>query len=250
MNDVFFSNSFRFCTYTADKFTHTDNSSGSPSHYFAYMINGNCKIVTDTEKIQINQGDIFYIPNKCPYHSYWYGNPQIKFVSLGFQFLPNFDNKAYPVQVIPKNEEALKLIMSISNVSSITAKDIGIFYTLAGMLIPLMSYKTICRTREIVELTKNYLTDHPYAKISELAKNCTISEAALYSAFKKASDITPNQLRNHILLEKAKDMIITTDKPIEYISDFLEFSSTSYFRKKFKQYFNMTPKEMRKRYRV
>ena len=90
----------------------------------------------------------------------------------------------------------------------------------------------------------------PFAKTSELAKNSAISEAALYSAFHKASDVTLNQHRNNLLLEKAKDILISTDKPIEYISDVLRFSSTSYFRKKFKQYFNMTPTEMRKLYRI
>ena len=90
----------------------------------------------------------------------------------------------------------------------------------------------------------------PSQKHPSLQKNSAISEAALYSAFKKSSDITLNQLRNNLLLEKAKDILITTDKPIECISDVLRFSSTSYVRKKFKQYFNMTPTEMRKRYRI
>ena len=138
----------------------------------------------------------------------------------------------------------------LSDKTRLSPADIGLFYTLAGILIPLMTNTAICRTKEITERTKEYLILHPFAKTSELAKNCAVSEAALYSAFHKSSDITLNQLRNNLLLEKAKDILITTDKPIEYISDSMHFSSTSYFRKKFKQYFNMTPTEMRKRYRV
>ena len=91
---------------------------------------------------------------------------------------------------------------------------------------------------------------HPHAKAAELAKNCAVSEAMLYSAFQKSADITPNQLKNQLLLEKSKEMLITTDKPIEFISDVLEFSSTSYFRKKFKEYFGITPTQMRKQYRI
>lgn len=250
MNDIIFSNSFLFQTFTFDKFHHTDNRLGAPSHFFAYMLCGRCKITTESETIEINEGDIFYIPNKCSYQSYWYGQPEIKFISLGFLYLPSFDNKTYPVQVVPFNDSAAKLFNLLSNPIQLSAYDIGLFYTLAGILLPLMSHKTVCRTREIVEQTKNYLMHHPHAKTSEIAKACEISEAALYSAFQKSSDITPNQLRNQILLEKAKDILITTDKPIENISDFLQFSSASYFRKKFKQYFNITPKEMRKRYRI
>lgn len=250
MNDIMFSNSFKFLTIEFDKFHYTDNRVGAPSHYFAYMLSGSCKIVTASETVEISEGDFFYIPNKCSYQSYWYGNPEIKFISLGFQYLPNFDNKTYPTQTIPHNDSASELFYQLSDKSRLSAPDIGIFYTLVGLLLPLMSHNTVCRTREIVELTQNYLMRHPYAKTSELAKNCAISEAALYSAFHKASDVTLNQLRNNLLLEKAKDILITTDKPIEYVSDLLRFSSASYFRKKFKQYFNMTPKEMRKKYRI
>ena len=250
MNDIIFSNGFMFCTIEFDKFHYTDNRAGAPNHYFAYMLCGNCKITTESATVNINESDIFYIPDKCSYQSYWYGNPKIKFISLGFPCLPNFDNLTYPVQVIPYNDKAADLLRLLSDKTRLSAADIGVFYTLAGILIPLMTNTTVCRTREITERTKEYLIQHPFAKTSELAKNCAISEAALYSAFQKSSDITLNQLRNNLLLEKAKDMLITTDKPIEYISNTLQFSSASYFRKKFKQYFNITPKEMRKRYRI
>lgn len=250
MNDIIFSNSFKFLTIEFDKFHYTDNRAGAPDHYFAYMLSGSCKIVTASDTVEISEGDFFYIPNKCSYQSYWYGNPEIRFISLGFQYLPNFDNKTYPTQTIPHSDSAAELFYRLSDKSRLSAPDIGIFYTLTGMLLPTMSHNTVCRTREIVELTQNYLMRHPYAKISELAKNCAISEAALYSAFHKSSDVTLNQLRNNLLLEKAKEILITTDKPIEYISALLHFSSASYFRKKFKQHFNMTPKEMRKKYRI
>lgn len=250
MNDIIFSSGFMFCTIEFDKFHYTDNRTGAPSHYFAYMLCGNCKITTESATVNINVGDIFYIPDKCSYQSYWYGNPKIKFISLGFPCLPNFNNLTYPVQVIPYNDKAADLLRLLSDKTRLSAADIGVFYTLAGILIPLMTNTTVCRTREITERTEEYLIQHPFAKTSELAKNCAISEAALYSAFQKSSDITLNQLRNNLLLEKAKDMLITTDKTIEYISNTLQFSSTSYFRKKFKQYFNITPKEMRKKYRI
>jgi AraC-like DNA-binding protein len=250
MNDISFSHSFMFRTIEFDKFHYTDSRTGAPSHYFAYMLCGSCKIVTDTETVHISEGDIFYIPDKCGYQSYWYGNPEIRFVSLGFLCMPNFENKSYPVQVIPHSDKASELFHLLSDKTRLSPADIGVFYTLAGILIPLMTDVAVCRTREITQRTKEYLIQHPFAKTSELAKNCAVSEAALYSAFKKASDVTLNRLRNNLLLEKAKDILISTDKPIEYISDVLHFSSTSYFRKKFKQHFNMTPTEMRKRYRI
>lgn len=251
MNDIIFSNSFFFRNIKFGNNHYTDNRCGAPSHYFALLTHGNCKIVTDSETIQINEGDIFYIPNKCPYQSFWSSKHKIEIISLGFLNLPNFDNKTYPVQVIPcKDKEAFKIFDELSNISHLNAYCIGRFYTLIGILMPLMKSKSLSRSTQIVNDAIKFLSENPNAKVSEIAMHCMVSEAYLYVAFQKSYDITLNQTRNRIILEKAKDMLITTDKPIEYISDFLNFSSASYFRKKFKNYFNMQPKEMRNKYRI
>lgn len=246
MNDTLFSQSFNFFTFEFVKFHCTDNRRGVPTHYFVYMLKGSCKIVTDSETISAKTGDIVYIPDKCRYQSYWYGSPEIKFISLGFPYLPNFENKSFPVQVIQKSEKAAELFFVLGSKSRLNAEDIGNFYILAGILLPLMKYDIPCRTKQITEFAKEYLIKNPFAKPIEIAKHCAVSQSALYSAFKKSSDITLNELRNNIRLEMAKDILVTTDKTIGYISDILMFSSVSYFRKKFKQYFNITPSYMRK----
>lgn len=251
MNDAVFSKGFLFAALSFHKFHYTDNRSGVQHHFFALMLSGHCRITTENaETVEINEGDIFYIPNNCRYQSYWHGNPEVAFISLGFLYLPNFDERTYPVQVIPSCAKAVELFHLLSAQKKLSARDVGLFYTLAGILVPSMQFKSVCRSREIVEHTENFLVEHPFARTSELAKSCAISEASLYSAFQKSSDITLNQLRNKILLEKARDLLITTDKPIEYISDLMQFSSSSYFRKKFKAMFNLTPREMRKKYQI
>ena len=250
MNDAFFSHSFVFRTYEFEKFKFTDNRAGAPSHYFAYMLSGSCRIVTENMTVKIKEGDIFYIPDKCSYKSYWYGTPEIKFISLGFMFMLNFDNLYYPVQIIPKCSGAAELFCRLKNKSRPSAEDIGVFYTLSGLLIPLMKCRNMCRSKEIVERAKEYLTNNPYAPPREIAKSCAISESALYDAFKKSSDVSLNRLKNNMRLEMSRELLITTDKPIEYISDFLKFSSPSYFRKNFRKYFNMTPTQMRKSRRI
>lgn len=257
INDTIFSQSFRFVNVKFNKYHFTDNRRGAPSHYFAYMISGRCEIVTETEKIKIEKGEIFYIPNQCPYRSYWYGEDEVSFISLGFMNMPNFDGKSYPVQVIPNSgdaaeiyAEAVALMENISDTAHISARDVGLFYTLVGLLLPVMKYNVSNRESEIIRKCALYLKENPTAKIPDAAKHCAVSEAALYNAFRHESDITPNTLKNNLLLERSKDILISTDNTIEYISDALGFSSASYFRKKFKTYFGITPKEMRNRYRI
>lgn len=250
MNDIDFSKSFNFLTIEFDTFHHTDNRSGAPSHYFAYMISGKAKITTQSQTVEINSGDIFYIPNTCAYQSYWYGEPTVKFVSLGFLCMPNFENKQYDVQVLPQNDTVARMFFELADTKQLTAYDIGVFYTLLGLLMPTMSNKKLSRSDELVELAKEYIINNPSISNPELAEQCMVSEATLYQAFKKSADITPNTMKNSILLEKARDILISGDKPIEYISDLLGYSSASYFRKKFKEYFGISPRKMRNQNRI
>ncbi|MEE0867849.1 MAG: AraC family transcriptional regulator [Clostridia bacterium] len=250
MYDDIFSKSFHFNIYNFENYKCNDNSQGISEYYFAYMISGHCKIATNRETVEIKEGDIFFIPYGCKYQSFWYGEPAIKFISLGFLFMPNFSKKDYPVQVLPRNEEAVKIFYSLFESKTLEACDIGTFYTLVGMLLPTMTYRNKCRTRELVELAKRCLEEEPFAKISELAKSCAVSESALYAAFKKSSEATLNETRNKIIIEKANILLTTTNLSIEEISRRLQFSSCSYFRKIYKKYCGVSPKEMRKRHRI
>ena len=246
MYNTIFSKSFLFNLFSFENYNYTDNRAGIGSHYFAYMISGNCKIVSDTEIVYVKQGDIFYNPYGCKYQSFWYGEPEIKFISLGFRFMPNFEKKNYAPQVLSHNDEAVKLFYHFTSDKMLQSSDIGVFYTLVGILIPTMKDNATCRTKELVNATKRILFENPFLPVSQLAKRCTVSESMLYAAFKKSSDVTLNELRNQIIIVKATILLVTTDMPVEEISRQLQFSSCSYFRKIFKKHTNMTPREMRK----
>lgn len=248
MNDIIFSKSFHFGTLCFDKYNHTDNRKGSPSHFFALMLKGKAKIVTDDNTVEIAEGDIFYIPDKCPYRSYWYGDPKIEFVSLGFSYLPNFDGKAYPVQIIHGVEQYRDELFVLGVAAD--AESIGRFYTLVSRLLPFMKSSDTCRSRVIISKVKEKLNESPFMTTSELARSLAVGEASLYSAFKKSSDVTLNELRNQIVLEKARELLINTNRTVEDICDTLRFSSASYFRKKFRRHFGVTPSEMRRQYKI
>ena len=51
-------------------------------------------------------------------------------------------------------------------------------------------------------------------------------------------------------VEKAKQLLMTTNISVEEISRMLNFSSASYFRKILKKYSGKTPKEIRKTLRI
>ena len=88
INDRIFAEGFKFKIFTYKKNSRTDNSSGVKTHFLAYMISGKADIIAQKEKIEVSDGEVFYIPKGLRYKSFWYGDSAVKFVSLGFEFFP------------------------------------------------------------------------------------------------------------------------------------------------------------------
>ena len=76
MNDIIFSNGFMFRTLEFKKFHYTDNRAGAPSHYFAYMLCGNCKITTKSATVKINEGDIFLVETSADIYQHAISNQE------------------------------------------------------------------------------------------------------------------------------------------------------------------------------
>lgn len=86
--------------------------------------------------------------------------------------------------------------------------------------------------------------------MAELSKLTAVSESALYLSFKTHSDKSIHDYRQSVIMEKAKELLISTDIPIEQLSENLGFSSSSYFRKQIHSYFGISPKEIRKNLKI
>ena len=245
-NDIIFSKSFYFTTYRFLKYRHTDNSGGINKYYLAYMVRGRGRNSTENETVEISEGDIFFIPNGTKYHSYWYGEPEVEFISLGFTFFPNFEGRFYPTQVIDSRAEAIDIMRRIVDQDTLSAASIGEFYSLVAILLPLMTYKTNSKQGALVEKAKRYIAASPAESVSEIAKALAVSESALYAAFATHSEISINDFKKETVLRRARELLISTDLSVEEISRMLNFSSGAYFRKCFKEYFSTSPRDMRR----
>jgi AraC-like DNA-binding protein len=98
----------------------------------------------------------------------------------------------------------------------------------------------------IHEIIDEDLRNNPNLKIPDIAKYCNISEPGIYSIFRRYLNKTPNEIKNEILCKNAVSLLTTTNKSVQEISDTLNFSSTSYFRKILREHTGKTPLEIRK----
>ena len=246
INDTIFCKDFIFRLLKFKNYRYTDARDGIGVNYLAYMQKGSAKILTESEAVNISEGDIFFIPNGSKYRSYWYGEPDIEFVTLSFPFLPNFENRSYRPQVISSSAREVGLMYEILNNAGETPAGVGMLYSLIGEIMPRMLYRSRGKAWELIDRATEITSKNPKVTVKEIARLCAVSQSALYSAFKRHSDKSLGEVKYEILMKNAKDALVSTDTPIEEIAERLAFSSGAYFRKCFKDYFGISPREMRK----
>lgn len=247
MNDSSFCKSFHFNVFKFNRYHLTDNSKRPvPLHYFGCLIRGTADIISKNGKISLKPKEVFYIPKGLKYQSKWYVDDRggVEFYSFGFEFAPI--DKPFILQKITCTETAAKLFEELCCEIPITDKGIGKLYSFFGEVAESLVQSSSQLGNTVVENAVELLTRSPNSKISDIAKGCNVSESSIFNLFKKHLNKSPNQVRLEILCEKAVYLLTTTNKPVQEISDILEFSSTSYFRKVLQRYTGKTPREIRK----
>ena len=250
MNNKKFFESFKFRAFSFNKGRYTDNftNNGLPSNYIVYLINGSAKIVSNQGTFFLKENDFFYIPKDCPYHSYWYTNEDnsLQWYSIGFDYMPLSDGGNFLMQKISVTESAKELFIKITENLTVNTENVGLFYLFLSKVTECMK-KNAKAYEASIEKAVKYMRINPNSKMKDVAKFCNISEATLYTLFKKRYKMPPNEIRQKILCEKAEELLITTSLSVEEISERLGFSSSSYFRKILKKHLNATPTSIRKK---
>ena len=248
MSYALLSDDYRFFRFRFNQYHHTDCSGGCDLHFLALMVKGNAKIVTEEETLTIRQGDVFYVPKGLKYHSYWYGDPEIEFLSFGFAVIPTGDRKHYVLQILPESAELASWLEKIPTPGKdVDSHTLSLFYDALARA----TGHLVCQPTRIGDALADhaavYMRRHPHASMPEVSEACGVSQPHLYATFREVTGTTPNDYRQSVLCQKAVDLLTTTDNTVEEISDLLRFSSAAYFRKVLRKHTGMTPKQLRQK---
>lgn len=102
----------------------------------------------------------------------------------------------------------------------------------------------------LIFIEKNYGEE---IMLEDIADSIHVSKSECCRCFKRAMGMTPFDYLMRIRILKAADLITKTQKeklPISEIAFDVGFNNTSYFNKRFKDYFGCTPSEYRKQSRT
>lgn len=239
-NAVFY-NSFAFYKMTFSRTHYGDFRSGAVKNFIAYMLKGQARIVTENEKLEIREGDLFFIPKDLPYQSYWFADEEVSWYSFGFDLIPDGESRIFSLQKLPIGEKVPELIREIGTGKS--PRTIGLLYELLDLLMPDMKSES---GKPLQAEMERLLKKDPGISTESIADSLGVSVSGFYSKFRQESGMTPNAFRRLYIVRLARELLTTTDLPIEEISRRLLFSSSSYFRKTVFEVTGKTPSQIRK----
>lgn len=127
-------------------------------------------------------------------------------------------------------------INSIINLATLLAR-----YFLTEKII---KYKHLPELQTVIDFIEANL-EKPLT-ISYIEKQTYISKSSLYSLFHKHFHCTIKEYINKRRIERACYMLLYSNQSIEYISEFVGFSSGPYFSKVFKDIIKMSPIQYKK----
>lgn len=238
---------YTFLTISRNVFAHTDNrGSGVQTHYLAYMLSGRARLTSAHEDITVQTGEMLYIPLHCRYQSYWYGHPDVSWISLAFRSFPDPQHRVFPLQRIVPTDDDRDRMLAIPRNKPADCASVARLLMLLGQLLPRMQPTEPDPQAARIRLSVQYMEAHPHASVPELARKSGMSESAYYALFRTVTGRTPCAMKQKILAEQAAALLTTTDLPIETISDRLGFSSAAYFRKVLHAQLGASPRAIRR----
>jgi YesN/AraC family two-component response regulator len=103
---------------------------------------------------------------------------------------------------------------------------------------------------KLINHTINFINEHFNQPLSlkQLADIAGLSPNYFHKIFSEVMKVTPNDYIASIRLNKAKELLLTTNLQIYNISDQCGFNNVSYFGYLFKKSFHATPIDFRNRH--
>ena len=250
MDNLSFYNSFAFVRISLTRAHHTNNSHGAASHFVGRIRKGTARIVADSgEELRLGVGDLFYLPLGLRYNSYWYPNEQgeLEWDSYRFDFFSCRSGREYTMQIMKPSEATLRYFDAIDPSLGVTNFSIGMLFAFLGECFYEMEAKEDKGERKLFSRAKEYILAHPKLRVSELARYLGMSESAVYSFFRSYAGVSPVELKNKLLAERAAALLSSTDLSVEEIAEKVGLGSAVYMRRVLDRYLGKSPRCLRKR---
>ena len=215
--------------------------------------------------------DILYVPMGSTYDGTWRCDGRVHIISLHFELdeIGVFGSRRSGVQAIrggdfraAANDPAFDHIKEFERIAAICDENksgqpggreqfelVWRFLRLLEVTIPCLDRRDDSERDPAIDPALSYLRRNfaSPCQVSDLAKLCNLSDSHFYVRFKRATGVTPIEYKNRLMISNAERLLLDEpDLPIEEVAGRMGFSSSTYFRRIFKQMSSYSPRDFRK----
>lgn len=244
-----------------------------------YMCQGSTTHIVNGNKVILEQGDLLFLNQNAVQEILPAGKDDI---AVNFIVLPEFFNTAFSMMgaednqlkeflvgaLCDRDEETSYLYFHIADIlpvqNLIENMVWTIFYnssnkrscnqiTMGLLFLQLLNYMDKMEAggrkydTEIMATVLSYIEDHyKEGKLSELAEEMKVNIYWLSREIKKKSGKTYKELLQERKMKQAVYLLTSSALPVTDIIESVGYDNTSYFYRKFKEKYGMSPKEYRK----
>lgn len=243
-------------------YRHNVTRDGIPEYIVIYCINGNGWVKSECGKWDIKKGDVIFLDKDIP-HSYGAYDEEpwsIHWVHFIGEAVPDLYKlldvtPRAVVQQLGVKPELISLIIEAYDILSTGYGFVNIleastyFQQFLCKVVRLKIYSGISGNRnmdieKVLLIMKNNIKNN--CTLKQLADSVNMSKYHFARLFKQIIGYTPIEYYNRLKIQKACELLDTTDCSNKEISDNLSFSSPFYFSETFKRITGCSPKEYKR----
>jgi AraC-like DNA-binding protein len=233
------------------------------AYLFQYTISGYMMIRIKDQLFRVESGNAFLVPFASDYHYYMpeeSDNYECMFISLDgneaakcwsyvasqLGAVGQFPEHSPPIRLLKHiyQEADKKKIVDTYKTSMLAYQFIMEMYRYCkGYNIPKVWPDIILKAAKIMDEQFREIDN-----LDELSSQLGISKFHLIKLFHRTVGKTPIEYLTKRRMEKAVELLRTTDWPLEEISQQIGYMHVNYFSKVFRKFFGVTPGQLRKKY--
>lgn len=188
--------------------------------------------------------------------SHWIG---FKGANMDHRLQAGFLSPRHPIYHVGYSGEILHLYEEAMRVAQVEAPYVqqtlaGVVNYLVGLMYSLERTNLLSRNHEQVDminqarlLIRNGLEDA--LTIQDIARDMGVSYSNFRKLFKEFAGVSPALYQQELRIQRAKELLATTDMSVKQIAYRLRFDSPDYFSSKFKMKTGMKPSDFREQAR-
>ena len=223
---------------------------GRSKNGFIYTVHGMMSDVFSEERfgtVCVGAGELIFIPKDCSYDGiYLEEGTEIKIVQfdLAEGELPDYLSKPHKIDLPNARELIEDFFRSIQN--STDSHPFHILSCLYAFLwqIDIAHTKLPTKFKRLQPaLSEMSLHCEQNEKISHYSMLCDMSEVNFRRLFTEYTGQTPIEYRNNLRLNRARELLHSSEYNVCEVAEFTGFSNTSFFIRLYKKKYGITPKK-------